>query len=184
MINLMIESFSGKNRSLPYGMAISELLDKEVGNLKNARKVYLNPPQHINNNMALRIGYKCQKGEWVKARKKRKTREEEDQNQLFEDIPTSSSPHVASQDDLMVHGLAELKLDFSRMESSFLEFREEVREDLQNFHHQQEEMLSQLGRMMQLVTSQFPPPISSSSLPSASAPLSALSSSSSISPDS
>ena len=111
-------------------MAISELLDKEVGNLENARKVYLNPPQHINNNTALRIGYKCQKGEWVKARKKRKTREEEDQNQLFEDIPTSSTPHVASQDDLMVHGLAELKLDFSRMESRFLEFIEEVRADL------------------------------------------------------
>jgi len=60
---------------------------------------------------------------------------------------------VASQDDIMVHGIAELKLDFSRMESSFAEFREEVRENLRNFHHQQEEMLSQLGRMMQLVTS-------------------------------
>ena len=47
------------NRSLPYSMAISKLLDKEVRNLENARKVYLNPSQHINGSITLRIGYKC-----------------------------------------------------------------------------------------------------------------------------
>ena len=57
MINLMIESFTGKNRSLPYGMAVNELLDKDVGNLDNERKTYLTPFQHINGNTTIRIGY-------------------------------------------------------------------------------------------------------------------------------
>ena len=48
IINQMIESFNGKNKKLPYGMAISALLDKEIGGLQNARKVYLSSSQHIN----------------------------------------------------------------------------------------------------------------------------------------
>ena len=131
----MIESFSGRDRSFPYGMAISELLDKEVGHLENARKIYLNPPQHINGNTALQIGYKCQKREWAKHRKKRKTREEAAQDQPLEDLPTSSAPPVAPQDDLMVHGIAELKLDLSKLDSSFSEFKEKVRADLRSIHH-------------------------------------------------
>ena len=39
IINQMNESFNGKNRTLPYGMAISALLDKEISGLENARKV-------------------------------------------------------------------------------------------------------------------------------------------------
>ena len=59
----MIESFTRKNRSLPYGMALSDLLDFEVSNLESARKVYLNPSQHINGNTTRRIGYECKDGE-------------------------------------------------------------------------------------------------------------------------
>ena len=39
----MIESFRGNKWSLPYGMALSDLLEKEDGGLEGARKVYLNP---------------------------------------------------------------------------------------------------------------------------------------------
>ena len=70
MINLMIESFNGKNRSLPYGMAVSELLDKDVSNLDNERKTYLTTSQHINGNTTIIIGYHNVDGEWVKSEKK------------------------------------------------------------------------------------------------------------------
>jgi len=42
IINQMIESFSGNKRLVPYGMALSDLLEREVGGLEEARKVNLN----------------------------------------------------------------------------------------------------------------------------------------------
>jgi len=57
IVNHMINSFRGNKRSLTYGMTLSDLLGKEVGGLAGARKVYLNPTQHINSNMAVRIGF-------------------------------------------------------------------------------------------------------------------------------
>ena len=41
-------------------MALSDLLEKEVGGPKGARKGYLNLTRHINSNMALRIGFVAQ----------------------------------------------------------------------------------------------------------------------------
>jgi len=65
----MIESFLTKTRSLPYGMAISELLDSLVGQMESAKKVYLSSSQHINDKTAIRIGYTCKDGKWVKTDK-------------------------------------------------------------------------------------------------------------------
>ena len=59
IINQMIKSFSGNKRSLPYGMALSDLLEKEVGGLEKSWKVYLNQAQSINANTALQIGFKA-----------------------------------------------------------------------------------------------------------------------------
>jgi len=58
----MIELFIGNKQSLPYGMALSELLDKKVRDLGRARKVYLNPTQHINRNTTTRIRSKAAHG--------------------------------------------------------------------------------------------------------------------------
>ena len=79
--------------------------------------------------------------------------------------------------------MEDLKLDISRVEVSLLEFKEEVRSDLQHLHRQLGEISSQLEQLMRLVTAHFPPPVSSPPIPSASSPSSAQSSSSSISPD-
>lgn len=70
----MIESLSGKNRSIPYGMVVNEMLGKAVGQLENARKVYLNTSQHITSLTATRIGYVVKDGEWVKSEKQEKPR--------------------------------------------------------------------------------------------------------------
>ena len=99
----MIESFSRKNRSLPYGMAISELLDKKVGQLENARKVYLNPSQRINGITTIRIRYMNKDREWIKTEK-----QEKPQKKRKSERPSSAS--LGSQDKLVVQGLADLKL--------------------------------------------------------------------------
>ena len=44
-------------------MAISELLDKEVGHLENAKKIYLNTSEHISGIMTIRIGYANKDGD-------------------------------------------------------------------------------------------------------------------------
>lgn len=114
LINQMIESFSGKNRTLPYGMALSELLDSEVGNLEHARKVYLIPSQHINGYTTLRIGFQYQNGTWAWSGKKRKAEEPTPaiptSNILSSSTPPSTSP---THEDLIVHGFTEIKSDFS-----------------------------------------------------------------------
>jgi len=125
----MIESFIGKNRSLPYGMAISELLVKDVGNLDSERKTYLTSFQHINGNTAIRIGYHKVRENWVKTEKA--------ENNEKKKRKTSKGLSVESLDEIVVLGLATLKMDMVRLDHSFLEFREEVRADLQSLHHQQ-----------------------------------------------
>ena len=76
IVNHMIDSFRGNKRSLPQGMALSNLLEKEVGGLEGAKKVYLNLAQHINSNTAMGIGFVAQEGgTWVRGKvsKKQKT---------------------------------------------------------------------------------------------------------------
>jgi len=69
----MIELFSGNKRLFPYGIALSDLLEKEIGDLEEARKVYLNLAQSINAYTVIRIGFKAQEdGTWVHVNKKRK----------------------------------------------------------------------------------------------------------------
>ena len=54
-------------------MVVNTLLDKEVGNLSGARKVYINPAQHLYSSTTIRIGFKeNDDGIWVR-RKVRKT---------------------------------------------------------------------------------------------------------------
>lgn len=73
IVNHMIESFRGNKLSLPYGMALSDLLEKEVEGLEGVRKVYLNPVQHINSNIAMRIGFVAQEGGiWVRGKTSKK----------------------------------------------------------------------------------------------------------------
>ena len=158
----MIESFLTKTRSLPYGMAISELLDSLVGQMESARKVYLSPSQHINDKTVIRISYTCKDGEWVKADKSENPRKKR-----RSEGPSSSQPK--SYDELVIQGIVDLKLDISRVEASLSEFKEEVRSDLQ--------------QLMRLVTAHFPPPVSSPPIPSVSSPSSSQSSPSSISPN-
>ena len=129
----MIESFFGKNRSLLYGMVVIEMLDKAVDQLENARKVYLNPSQHITGITTIRIGYTVKDGEWVKTEKQEKPQKKRKSEGLSA---------TDSQDDLVVQGIADLKLGLLRVETNFAKFKEEVRADLQNLHQQQEEISS------------------------------------------
>ena len=96
--------------------------------MENTRKIYLNPSQHIIGIMAIRIGYVNKDGEWVKTEK-----QEKPQKKRKSEGPSSTSP-PGSQDELVVQGLADLKLALSRVEASFSDFREEVRAYVQHHH--------------------------------------------------
>jgi len=157
-------------------MVISELLNSLVGQMESAKKVYLSSSQHINDKTTIRIGYECKDGEWVQADKPKNPRKKRRSK-------GPSSSQLESHDELVVEGMVDLKLDISRVESSLTEFREEVKSDLQSLHRQQEDLLSQMGWLIQMLSSQYPPHTSLPSLPSASSPSSAQSSPSSISPD-
>ena len=100
----MIESFSGKNRSFPYGMVLSALLVKKVENLGTTRRVYLSQAQHINAFLGIRMGFKIQDGVWVRGNKKRKADQETD-------IPSSFAQSSQTIKDVILR-LADLKSEF------------------------------------------------------------------------
>ena len=144
--------------------------------MESAKKVYLSPSQHINDKTAIRIGYVCKDGVWVKAEKSENPRKKR-----RSEGPSSAQPE--SHEELVIQGMADLKLDISKVEASLSEFKGEVRSDLQQLYRQQGEISSQLEQLMRLMSPHFPPPVSSPPIPSVSSPSSAQSSPSSISPD-
>ena len=149
-------------------MALGNLLESKVGNLGYTRKVYLNLTQHLNGTTTLRIGFIAHKdGTWVrgvKGKKRKATSEVDPSTEPYPDqpknIPSSFFPpshFVPPQDyEALVHGLAELKSDFSS-------FHEEVCGEFRELHRRHDKILDEvLTRLSSLYSAtpsfrSFPP---------------------------
>lgn len=97
-------------------------MDKKVGGLGRARKVYFTLP-NTNGNTTTRIGFKAAHGfELVRRERLMMSLFQMIHHQI---IPLSSTPPLTSptHEDILIHGLVELR-------SRFFNFREKVREDL------------------------------------------------------
>ena len=52
IVNQMISAGSGKNRALPYGMAMSTILDAKIDNLGAVKMVFTSLTQYLNQGMS------------------------------------------------------------------------------------------------------------------------------------
>ena len=124
IVHEMIGVFSRKNRSLPYAMAISLILENKIDNLGNVRSVSIHKSQHINRGSLIRMGYKEDKeGHWAKSKKRKEVSDSSDEDEApippsSFDIPSPTSPgpsqipsssHQFEDIQALIHGMADLK---------------------------------------------------------------------------